>query len=293
MTQRESRHPSVLQLAGLFTAVALFGLAGVLGRLTGLPALLVTLGRVVFAAPALAALVTARRQWMRPPDVRTGATLVGQGLLLALHWTAFFQAIRVSSVAVGLLSFATFPLFTSFLEPMLLGDRPRRSEIVASLLVLPGVFLLGTAPTVGSSSVPGVLWGLLAAATFALLSVMNRSLTRRLPSLLISFYQDGVAAAALVPVLLWIPRAPALTPCALGLLLLLGVGCTAIAHTLFIESMRHVTAQAASLAASLEPVWGIGFAYVLLSETPAPNVLLGGMLILSAALIPVLTARAP
>lgn len=280
-------------LAGLFTAVALFGLAGVLGRLTGLPAPLVTLGRVVFAAPALAALVAARRQWMWPPDLQTGATLIGQGLLLALHWTAFFQSIRVSSVAVGLLSFATFPLFTSFLEPLLLGDRPRRIEIVASLLVLPGVFLLGTAPTVGRSSLPGILWGLLAAATFALLSVMNRSLTRRFPSLLISFYQDGVAAAALVPVLLWIPLAPALTSRALGLLLLLGVGCTAIAHTLFIESMRHVTAQEASLAASLEPVWGIGFAYLLLSETPAPNVLLGGTLILGAALIPVLTARTP
>jgi drug/metabolite transporter (DMT)-like permease len=206
--------------------------------------------------------------------------------LLALHWTSFFQAIAVSNVAIGLLSFSSFPLFTAALEPLLLHQRPSRIHIVAALLILPGIYLLVPSFTLQNQTTLGIFWGVLSGATFALLSVANRGLGQRYPSLVISLYQDGVATLVLLPALFLAPSASMWAPRELFILLFLGVICTALAHTLFIASLRHMTAQSASLVASLEPVWGIIFGILLLQELPTAITLVGGVLILGAVLLP-------
>jgi drug/metabolite transporter (DMT)-like permease len=272
-------------------ATLCFGLAGVLGKLSGLPAPMITLGRVVFAGVTLGALAGLIHAPLRPRSRRDLALLSGQGLILAIHWTAFFQSIAVSTVAIGLLSYSSFPLFTAALEPLLLGQRPRRVEIIASLLILPGVYLLAPRLSLADNTTQGILWGLLAGATFALLSVLNRGLTRRYHALTISLFQDSVAALVLLPTLAFMSVHNALTPSALFILVVLGVICTALAHTLFIAGLRDVRAQVASLIAALEPVWGIGFALALLNEIPSGRTLLGGALILLATALPTLTTR--
>lgn len=275
-------------------ATLFFGLAGVLGKLSGLPAPVITLGRVVFAGLALGALARMTHTDLRPRSRRDLALLVTQGVILAVHWTAFFQSIAVSSVAIGLLSFSSFPLFTAAFEPLLLKQRPRRIEVAAALLIVPGVYLLAPALSPTNHATQGVLWGLVAGATFAMLSVVNRGLTRRYSALTISLYQDGVAGIALLPSLIFFPVAAALTGRNLLILLTLGLVCTALAHTLFIAGLKDVRAQIASLIASLEPVWGIGFALIFLAETPDGRTLAGGALILIASLLPAfIPARTP
>ncbi len=69
-----------------------------------------------------------------------------------------------------------------------------------------------------------------------------------------------------------------------GLLLVLGVVCTALAHTLFIQALRGVSARLAAIASALEPVYGIALAWLLLGEAPAPRTLGGGAVILLAVL---------
>jgi len=281
------------QLRGLVSAnvaVLLFGLAGVLGKLSLLPAPLIVFGRSFFAGLVLLAVCWLRHVSLRPKQSRDGYLLLGQGVLLALHWTAFFQAINVSNVAIGLLSFSSFPLFTAMLEPLLLHQRPSRIQIVAALLILPGIFLLVPSFTLQNQTTLGVMWGVLSGASFALLSVTNRWLGRTYSSLMISLYQDGIAAIVLLPIFLLTANGSFWTPHALLILLILGVVCTALAHTLFIASMRDITAQTASLLASLEPVWGIIFGIVLLGAIPTTRTLLGGAIIISATLLPGIVA---
>ena len=277
------------QLRGLISAnvaVLLFGLAGVLGKLSLLPAPLIVFGRSFFAGLVLLAVCWLRHISLRPKQSRDGYLLLGQGVLLALHWTAFFQAINVSNVAIGLLSFSSFPLFTAFLEPLLLHQRPSRIQIVAALLILPGIFLLVPSFTLQNQTTLGVMWGVLSGASFALLSVTNRWLGRTYSSLMISLYQDGIAAIVLLPIFFFTATSSFWTPHALLILFILGVVCTALAHTLFIASMRDITAQTASLLASLEPVWGIIFGILLLGAIPTTRTLLGGAIIITATLLP-------
>ena len=277
------------QLRGLVSAnvaVLLFGLAGVLGKLSLLPAPLIVFGRSFFAGLVLLAVCWFRHISLRPKQSRDGYLLLGQGVLLALHWTAFFQAINVSNVAIGLLSFSSFPLFTAVLEPLLLHQRPSRVQIVAALLILPGIYLLVPSFTLQNQTTLGVMWGVLSGASFALLSVTNRWLGRTYSSLMISLYQDGIAAIVLLPIFFFTATGSFWTPHALLILFILGVVCTALAHTLFIASMRDITAQTASLLASLEPVWGIIFGILLLGAIPTATTLLGGAIIITATLLP-------
>ena len=69
------------------------------------------------------------------------------------------------------------------------------------------------------------------------------------------------------------------------LLLVLGVTCTGLAHTLFISSMQRLSAHTASVVAALEPVYGIALAALLLHEIPTWRTLAGGTLIVAAALV--------
>ena len=271
-------------------AVLFFGLAGVLGKLSVLPAPLIVFGRVFFASLVLLPLCWLQRVPLRPKRRLDSFMLIGLGVLLALHWTTFFQAINVSNVAIGLLSFSSFPLFTAALEPLLLHQRPSRVQIVAALLILPGIYLLVPSFTFQNQTTLGVLWGVISGATFALLSVTNRGLGRSYPSLMISLYQDGIAAIVLLPTLFLFGMGSFWTAHELLILLILGVVCTALAHTLFIASMRSITAQSASLLASLEPVWGILFGVLLLQSFPTTATLLGGAVILAATLLPGIAA---
>ena len=280
-------------IRGLVTvnvAVLLFGLAGVLGKLSLLPAPIIVFGRAFFAGLVLLAVCWFRHISLRPKRSRDGYLLLGQGVLLALHWTAFFQAINVSNVAIGLLSFSSFPLFTAVLEPLLLKQRPNRIQIVAALLILPGIYLLVPSFTLQNQTTIGVMWGVLSGASFALLSVTNRWLGRSYSSLMISLCQDGIAALVLLPIVFFTATGSFWTPHALLILFILGVVCTALAHTLFIASMRDITAQTASLLASLEPVWGILFGILLLGAIPTARTLLGGAIIISATLLPGIVA---
>src|SRR3954447_6689211 len=112
----------------LHVAVALFGFAALFGKWILLPATTIVLGRTLIAAATLAIVIVLRRQRAGRPDVPTAVN----GAILALHWVSFFAAIQVSSVAVGLLGYASFPLFVLLLERRLL--RGRRFERATAVL---------------------------------------------------------------------------------------------------------------------------------------------------------------
>jgi drug/metabolite transporter (DMT)-like permease len=285
------RAPRRFAYALVHLAVLLFGLAGVLGKLTTLPATVIVLGRVIFAGLTLAAVLVLRRAPLLPRRLRDVPALAITGVILAVHWTAFFQAVRVASVAVALLAFSTFPLFTTMLEPVALRERPRRIDIVAAALVVPGIYLVVPTLSLRDATTLGVAWGVLSGATFAVLSIWNRRLTRRHPSPLISLYQDSVAAVVLLPTLWFVRPAHGLSLRDISLLIILGVVCTALSHTLFIEGMRTLSAQTASVIAALEPVWGILFALLLLGEVPTLRTLLGGAIVVGATMLPGLARK--
>jgi drug/metabolite transporter (DMT)-like permease len=214
--------------------------------------------------------------------VRFEWMLAASGAVLALHWVAFFQAIQTASVAVGLLGFASFPLFVLLLEAALRQRRLRFVEWVTAALVTAGLLLVVPEFRWQNRIVQGLLWGVVSGFTFALLAVANRALAARHSASAIAFWQNVCAAACLLPLVAVTAVVPDTR--AILLLVVLGVVCTALAHTLFIRSLRALSAHTASVVAALEPVYGIALALLLLGEMPPARTLAGAVLIIGAAL---------
>src|SRR5262245_1839118 len=149
-------------LVALHAAAVLFGFAGLFGKWLALSPVAIVLGRTAIAAMALGILRLRARE-RASFDVR----LVGNGIVLGVHWLSFFAAIQVSTVAVGLLGFASFPLFTLLAERVFLARRLRRREAMTAVLVTAGLVLLVPELSLSNPTVQGLGWGIVSGFTFA------------------------------------------------------------------------------------------------------------------------------
>src|SRR5512138_195984 len=216
-------------LAEIHLAVFLFGFPGLFAKWLAWPPAAIVFGRVLFASLALAIVMgLGRRGLFRLASRRDAVLLVLCGAILAGHWTMFFKSVQASSVAVGLLAYSSFPVFTAFLEPLLTKERWDPESLAYALVCVAGISLIVPGFDLSNAVVRGVLWGLGAGLSFSLLSVLNRGLASRHSSLAVAFYQDLAAGLFLVPVVWRLGLSHSARDWAL--VAVLGVFCTAAAH---------------------------------------------------------------
>ena len=208
-------------LISIHLAVLLFGVAGLFGKLLSLPPSLIVFGRTLFASIALILVLPILKIRIR---INSGKNVLGfvlMGAILAVHWVAFFHSIQISTVAIGLLTFSSFPIFVTFLEPLFFDERVRAIDILISVLVFIGLVLVIPKFDLSNNLTLGVLWGTFSGFTFAVLSILNRKYVTDYPALTIALYQDAVACLILLPFVM--SSALSVSTWELSQLLLLGV----------------------------------------------------------------------
>ena len=276
-------------IISILVALPFVSLTGLFGKFLTIAPLLIVQGRSIFAFGTLLIALFVMRKKLFFQDYREWIWLMVSGSILGIHWIAFFEAIQVSTVAIGLLSFASYPLFTTLLEPLFFKEVLRRKNVLAALIVICGLAIMATSSEepnaiISGSVIQGLLWGLLAGFGFSVLTLLNRGYVRNHSPLLLTCWQNGFAALVLLP---WsLSESWMISGKDWGLLFILGVICTVGGHTLLINGLRHVKAQIASLLiAGLEPVGAIVFALFLLGEIPSLQTLLGGLLIVGTTFL--------
>ncbi|OJT24375.1 EamA family transporter [Archangium sp. Cb G35] len=269
-------------LLALHLGALFFGLSGIFGKLALAAPLVIVFGRALFAVGVLAPL-TRFGEPAAPLSWRRRLALAGAGLLLGGHWWAFFIAVKVSTVAVATLGFASFPAFTVLLEGLLFRERVRAAEWGVVALVSAGLVLVTPRFDLGSDATLGLAWAVFSGLLFAMVSVSNRATTAGVKPAQAALWQNLAIALASLP-LAWVAL-PEVRPLDWLWIALLGLLCTALAHSLFVASLRVLNARSASVVFALEPVYGIAFAWWLFNEQPNPRMLFGGALILLATLI--------
>ena len=270
-------------LAALHLAVMLFGLSAMLGRFVTVPAVLVAGGRVVWSAALLLVLCLGTRTPLALHSRRDTALALGTGVVLAVHWTTFFQAIQCSSVALGTISFSTFPLFVTFLEPLVFHEALHPRSVLRAGLLLAGVLITVPEFSLANRDTAGIAWGLVSSLAYAVMTLCNRRLSARYPARVVCLYEQGTAAVVLLPALLLVPGD--WTPQNLAGVAVIGFVCTALAHSLYVAAQKHVKAQTAGLVSGMETVYSILYALVFLGEVPSLRALAGGAVILGVAVL--------
>ena len=274
MTERKA-------LLAIHLGALLFGLSGIFGKLALTTPLAIAAGRGLFAVLALALFAQLFKQAHRQPIGwrQLGLLAVG-GILLGSHWLTFFEAVKVSGVAIATLGFASFPAFTVLLEGVLFRERTRPSEFAMVGVVTLGLILVTPNFDLASQATAGLLWAVLSGLLFALLSLLNRVSTRGIDPVQAALCQNLTLLACFMP-FAW-PLLSDLSLLGWFWLAMLGVFCTGLAHSLFVASLRVLKARSAAVIFALEPVYGIAFAWWLFNEVPTLRMFAGGTLIILA-----------
>ncbi len=266
-------------LAEIHLAVFLFGVSGLFGKLLSLPPMIIVLGRVFFSSTFLLIIMLYLKRDIKLKQRKHYFNLVAMGVILAIHWSTFFKSIQVSTVAIGLLTFSTFPVFVTFLEPYFFKEKIKLSDVIIAIVTFLGVVLVIPKFQLGNNLTQGVLWGVTSGFTYAILSMFNRKYVKEYSSLIIAFYEQLGATIVLIPFLFL--QNPSFQTKDILLLVLLGTVFTGISHSLFINGLKNIKTQIAGIISCLEPVYGIIFAIFLLREIPTLKEALGGIIILS------------
>ncbi|MET0930050.1 MAG: DMT family transporter [Aeromicrobium sp.] len=248
--------------------------------------------RVLIAAAVLAvpAALSLRGRWHL---LRANAVLiVVYGLIaVAACQLAFFNAVDRMQVGVALLIEFTCPVAVLVWMWWRHGQRPSRLTTTGAVLAIGGLFLVLDLTSGAEIAGLGLVWAfgaMLAAAVYWILSADEGN---GLPGIALAAGGMTVGgltllAAGLVGVIpfsasqddvelaggtfvWWLPLA------------VLGVLTAGLAYVLSIEGSRRLGSRLGSFVGLVEAVFGVFFAWLLLSEAPRVIQLLGGALILA------------
>lgn len=269
-------------LLSVHAAVLIFSFTALFSKLIALPALEITFYRSVFACLAIAAYMAYKKQSYQLSSKRDYLIVTMLGVLMALHWVTYFHAMQVSTVAVGVIALYTYPVITVFLEPLFHGEKPHIADIISSIAVLFGIYLIVPEFSMDNSTMVGVLFGVFSALMMALRNIMQRRYFSAYKASQSLFYQTLVVMLVLVVFI--DTDVSTIEASQWWLLLLLGIVFTALPHTLFAHGLLHLKAKTASLIACVQVVYAAIFAAVILGEWLSWNVAAGGLIVVSAAM---------
>ena len=266
----------------LHIAVMLFGLAGVVGQFVEVPSVMVAMGRVICSSILLFVIAKVKQDSLKLDSKRDYFGIVATGVVLAIHWTTFFQSIQVSSVAIGTITFSTFPLFLTFLEPIVYREKLRLNSVISAVILLLGVAITIPEFSMENQVTLGVIWGMISSLTYAVITLANRYFSKKYEGRIVSFYEQGSAAVVLLPAIFLVPTVWR-TQDIVGVVIV-GCVCTAFAYSLYVSAQKKVKAQTAGIISGMETVYGIVYALLFLREIPTGREILGGIVILGVAL---------
>ena len=300
-----SRRPGT-GLLYLITSGLLWGTGGVTGsllsRVAGLSAMSVAACRLTAGGVLIVALLTVTgRPWSvgragrRWPVGRAAWTRIAViGVLAALYQSCYFTAVALTSVALAtLVTIGTAPVIVLGVYRVT-GRRSGRLAPVAACLALTGLGLLVGLPSGFSETAVLASAGMavLAAAGFAAVTLTGTRPVPGLDELTVTGFGFTIGGLILMPLaaaLGGLSFRPG--PEAVGLLIALGLGPTALAYTLYFRGLRTAAASTAALLTLLEPLTGAILAAFVLGQRLSVTGMAGAATLVAAVIVTVRGAR--
>lgn len=277
-----NKNKRIQNLLELNFAIIFISTSGVLGRYIDMPVPITICSRAILAS----ILIFLFCKWKGFDfKIKKGDrwTILISGFLLGLHWVTYFYALKLSNVAIGMLSLFTFPIITAFLEPIILKTKFQRIHLVLGFLVMLGIYFLIPDLDFQHDYSKALALGILSAIFYSLRNIITKSKIKDYNGSILMLYQLIVISVVLSPFYFFgdLSGLKAQIP----ELMMLAILTTAIGHTWFLYSFRNFSVTSASIISSLQPVYGIIMGMIFLQEYPELSTIIGGLLILSSVII--------
>ncbi len=266
-------------------AVFLFGFTAILGKFIQFNQLELVWHRLWIGVLGLLVIPKVIRGVFKIPK-GTMMVYAGIGVIVCLHWVAFFGSIKLGNASIALSCMATTTLFIAFLEPIITKSKFNWVEMILGLLVIIGIVLI---LNVGAVFYSSILTGLIAAFLAALFSTFNKKYIGSNNSMSVSAIELASGFIFLTLIFgvfketsfqsLSLFRSDLVSDYALfgynihsfWYLIVLGFLCTSIAYALALSSLKNISAFSAGLAVNLEPIYGVAMAILIFHENEDLN----------------------
>ncbi len=216
-------------------------------------------------------------------NVKDYKTIFFSGVLMGMHWISYFISLKLSSVAIGMLSVFTYPIITSFLEPIMLNSKFKKSNLLLGLMVLIGIYFLAPEISMKNDQFIAVGFGIFSALCYSIRNIYMKAKSSEYEGSILMVYQLIIVSVLLSPVFYFYDVNG--LGVSLPAILILALLTTAIGHTLFVYSFRNFSISAASIISGVQPIYGIIIGMIVLGEYPGVRTIIGGSVILGTVLI--------
>jgi drug/metabolite transporter (DMT)-like permease len=283
-----SPKPAVSPKAGLAAAVAAVSAGAILVRLSDAPSSVAAFYRVLFTTLPLASVAAWRYRGefarIRSRDL---AFAVLSGVALAIHFAAWFESLRWTSVAASVTLVQAQPVFVAVGAWLLLRERVTRRMAAGIAVAVAGMASMSLGDFLGGVAIgPRPLYGnalaLAGAVAAAGYVLAGRSLRQRISLIPYVTVVYGVCVVVLLAFVLAAGHPLTGYPAQEWLLFAgLAVGPGLLGHTVLNWALAHLESSVVSVSLLGEPVGATLLAVALLSETPTPATIAGGCVVLA------------
>ena len=291
-TSRPSAGLFYLAISGLLWGTG--GLTGsLLGRVAGLSSIAVAACRLTAGGVLIVCYLTATRR-PRPSGRAAWARITVIGLLAAIFQSCYFAAVSLTSVPLAtLITIGAAPVIVLGAERAI-GRAAGRLAVLTTGLAVTGLGLLVGLPSGFRETAVLASAGMavLAAAGFAAMTLISTRPVAGLDDLAATGFGFTIGGLLLIPAA-GLAGGIAFRPglAAIGLLVALGTGPTAVAYTLYFRGLRTAAASTAARLALLEPLTGTILAALLLGERLSATGIVGAAIIGAAVILTVQADR--
>ena len=259
--------PARKALLQIHLCVVIWGFTAILGKLITLPAFALVWWRMFLVVAALV-FIPAFWRGLRRMSLRTIGIFAGIGVVVALHWVTFYGAIKLANASVAATCMGVAPIIMSVVEPWITRKRFDPRELLIGVAAIPGVMLVVGGTPQGMRL--GIAAGVLSAFLVAVFGSLNKRYVELGEPMAVTGLElaAGTAFLTLLAVVFGGNATSLPLPGAHDavLLVVLSLACTLFPFALSLVALRNLSAFSAQLAVSLEPVYAVFLAMLLLGE---------------------------
>ena len=262
-------------------ATFLFGMTAIIGKLITLNEFNMVWHRMLITSFVFLLVPTFWKNIHKIPKKIIGIFFLN-GVVVALHWLTFYGSIKINNNAsLTLACFGSVSTMASVLEPLILKQKFKKSELLLGMIVLVGlVFIAFADPNgkfdLGSTYFQAIILALVSSFFAIIFTIINKKYIQEYNPIVVTWAQmtgGFLFLTLMIPFVIHNGIQFQLVPSTGdGIwLIILAVLCTNIAFSLEIESLKKMSAFTSSIILNLEPVYGIFVAIFLFKENEMLN----------------------